>query len=95
MTLEGERSVITIFFQSHLLRTAFLAMYIQEAVVAFGCSSDLQRRATGFEQAKDIAMKCRSMRLLGSSALHLAYIAAGRLDGFLEEGLKPWDAAAG
>ena len=32
---------------------------------------------------------------MGSAALDLAYVAAGRLDGFWEFGLKPWDMAAG
>jgi myo-inositol-1(or 4)-monophosphatase len=31
----------------------------------------------------------------GSAALDLAYVAAGRFDGFWEEGLAPWDMAAG
>jgi myo-inositol-1(or 4)-monophosphatase len=39
--------------------------------------------------------QCRGSRRLGSAALDLAYIAAGRLDGFWELGLKPWDVAAG
>ena len=38
---------------------------------------------------------CRGSRRLGSAALDLAYVAAGRLDGFWERGLKPWDVAAG
>ena len=38
---------------------------------------------------------CRGSRRLGSAALDLAYLAAGRLDGFWEMGLKPWDVAAG
>jgi myo-inositol-1(or 4)-monophosphatase len=37
----------------------------------------------------------RGTRRLGSAALDLAYLAAGRLDGFWELGLKPWDVAAG
>ena len=32
---------------------------------------------------------------MGSAALDLAYVAAGRFDGFFEFGLKPWDIAAG
>lgn len=36
-----------------------------------------------------------SIRRAGSAALDLAYIAAGRLDGFWEFSLKPWDIAAG
>jgi myo-inositol-1(or 4)-monophosphatase len=31
----------------------------------------------------------------GSAALDLGYVACGRLDGFYEENLKPWDTAAG
>jgi len=37
----------------------------------------------------------RGTRRLGSAALDLAYLAAGRLDVFYELGLKPWDVAAG
>ncbi|GAC1609809.1 MAG: hypothetical protein NVS4B10_25340 [Myxococcales bacterium] len=38
---------------------------------------------------------CRGTRRLGSAALDLAYVAAGRLDGFYEMNLKAWDVAAG
>lgn len=37
----------------------------------------------------------QGVRRSGSAALDLAYVAAGRLDGFWERGLKPWDMAAG
>lgn len=39
--------------------------------------------------------KCAGVRRTGSAALDLAYVAAGRLDGFWELGLRPWDIAAG
>ena len=35
------------------------------------------------------------IRRYGSAALDLAWVAAGRFDGFWERGLKPWDIAAG
>lgn len=38
---------------------------------------------------------CTGMRRAGAAALDLAYVAAGRLDGFFEYNLKPWDMAAG
>lgn len=38
---------------------------------------------------------CAGLRRPGSAALDLAYVAAGRLDGFFEKGLRPWDVAAG
>lgn len=39
--------------------------------------------------------KCQGLRRPGAAALDLAYVAAGRLDGFFEKTLKPWDIAAG
>ena len=44
---------------------------------------------------KAIAGNSAGIRRAGSAALDLAYVAAGRLDGFFELGLKPWDMAAG
>lgn len=38
---------------------------------------------------------CAGLRRPGAAALDLAYVACGRLDGFFEKGLKPWDIAAG
>jgi myo-inositol-1(or 4)-monophosphatase len=40
-------------------------------------------------------MAARGMRRLGSAAIDLAYVAAGRFDGFWEVSLNPWDMAAG
>lgn len=37
----------------------------------------------------------RGVRRLGSAAIDLAYVACGRMDGFFEYGLHPWDVAAG
>ena len=39
--------------------------------------------------------RARAVRRLGSAALDLCYVAAGRMDGFWEQDLKPWDIAAG
>ena len=39
--------------------------------------------------------QAQAVRRLGSAALDLCYVAAGRLDGFWEQGLHPWDTAAG
>lgn len=43
----------------------------------------------------DLFTDVADMRRAGSAALDLAYVAAGRFDGFWELGLKPWDFAAG
>ncbi|QPQ55500.1 inositol monophosphatase [Allosphingosinicella flava] len=42
-----------------------------------------------------VAPEVAGTRRFGSAALDLAWVAAGRYDGFWEEGLKPWDTAAG
>lgn len=43
----------------------------------------------------DFFEKVRAMRIMGSAVLDQCYVAAGRIDGFWEYGLKPWDVAAG
>ena len=43
----------------------------------------------------DLLAGCTDLRRAGAAALDLAYVACGRLDGFWEIGLKPWDIAAG
>jgi myo-inositol-1(or 4)-monophosphatase len=47
------------------------------------------------EMLKAFSHQCRGIRRAGSAALDLAYVAAGRYDGYWELGLKPWDLAAG
>jgi myo-inositol-1(or 4)-monophosphatase len=44
---------------------------------------------------KKLAGKVRGMRLLGSAALEMAYVAAGRLDGYVSMSLNAWDFGAG
>ncbi len=44
---------------------------------------------------EEIFIKCSGMRRMGTAAIDLAYLAAGRFQGFWEIGLQPWDMAAG
>ena len=44
---------------------------------------------------KELTQKTSGLRRPGAASLDLAYVAAGRLDGFWEFGLSPWDMAAG
>jgi myo-inositol-1(or 4)-monophosphatase len=43
----------------------------------------------------NIFQECADIRRAGAASLDLAYVAAGRMDGYWELGLKPWDLAAG
>lgn len=51
--------------------------------------------ALALDQTNEIMLKTLGLRQSGSAALDLAYVAAGRLDGFWQYGLSPWDIAAG
>ena len=44
---------------------------------------------------RTMTTQCAGIRRAGAAALDLAYVASGRLDGFFEIGLSPWDIAAG
>jgi myo-inositol-1(or 4)-monophosphatase len=46
-------------------------------------------------QLDHLAFQAQGIRRAGAAALALAYVAAGRLDGFWESTLHPWDHAAG
>ena len=57
------------------------------------------KRSAPFEATLDqfelLTRTCRGIRRLGSAAIDLAYVAAGRMEAFWEYSLKPWDTAAG
>ena len=46
-------------------------------------------------QMRAVLPKVRDIRRAGAAAVDLAYVACGRLDGFWEMDLQPWDTAAG
>ena len=48
-----------------------------------------------FARARRIYDRCHDIRRLGAASVELCYTACGRLDAYLEHGLKPWDYAAG
>lgn len=58
----------------------------------FRANADLD---TYLEMLRVLMPQVAGIRRAGSAALDLAYVAAGRVDGFWELGLKPWDTAAG
>jgi myo-inositol-1(or 4)-monophosphatase len=72
------------------------AAELVEAVVCtgfpYGDRDKLPQMIAAFGKFTELA---RGSRRLGSAAIDLAWVAAGRLDGFWEMGLRPWDVAAG
>ena len=65
------------------------------ALVATGFSYSSETRAAQAEILRTILPRVRDIRRIGSAALDLSYLAAGRLDVHFERGLNPWDHAAG
>lgn len=70
---------------------------LPRALIATGFSPYLteHEKAVQYELAMKIGKECSAIRITGSAALDLAYVACGRLDGYFESGLKIWDVAAG
>lgn len=69
---------------------------LEGALLATGFPYDIRERLPEtLARMGRILGVAQGVRRAGSAALDLAYVAAGRLDGFWEEHLKPWDTAAG
>ncbi len=68
--------------KSALIGTGFPFRQLEHLEAYLGILRDIMRNTAGIRRA-------------GSASLDLAYVAAGRLDGFWEFGLSPWDMAAG
>jgi myo-inositol-1(or 4)-monophosphatase len=68
---------------------------LERSLVATGFSYDAGRRAEQARILGHVLPHVRDVRRAGAAAIDLAWVAAGRLDGYYERGLKPWDWAAG
>ena len=67
-----------------------------ETIVAIGTAPYQKELAhENFQRFERIFMKCQDIRRTGSAAMDLAYVACGRIGGFFEARLQPWDFAAG
>ena len=68
---------------------------LNQAMVCTGYPYDVRGRDNFVRNFKNFILHAQGVRRDGSAALDLAYVACGRFDGFWEEGLRPWDVAAG
>ena len=70
--------------------------FLVQSLVATGFPYDIHTHLPRIiEQTRSVLPKVRDIRRCGAAAVDLAYVACGRLDGFWEMDLKPWDTAAG
>jgi myo-inositol-1(or 4)-monophosphatase len=71
------------------------ARFLNDSLVSTGFPSGHRHKNVNIHFYYQLAMTTHGVRRGGSAAIDLAYTACGRLDGFWEFGLNPWDMAAG
>jgi myo-inositol-1(or 4)-monophosphatase len=68
---------------------------LEEALLATGFPPDLRGQERTLDWWRYFSLRTRSLRRTGSTALNLAYVAAGRFDGYWAFDNHPWDVAGG
>jgi myo-inositol-1(or 4)-monophosphatase len=68
---------------------------LNSAMLCTGFPYNVRERPNFARDFSNFTMNAQAVRRDGSAALDLAYVACGRFDGFWEDGLNPWDIAAG
>lgn len=68
---------------------------LAQALVGTGFSYESERRRRQAESLAGLLPRCRDIRCMGSAALNLCWVAAGRLDAYFEQDTKLYDYAAG
>jgi myo-inositol-1(or 4)-monophosphatase len=68
---------------------------LEEGILALGFSKSAESVEKCLELYQFYARRARKLRAMGSAALDMAYIASGRIDAYIEQGIKIWDIAAG
>jgi len=68
---------------------------LAEAVVSVGLAKTGETINANFPLLQQMVHRVRKCRVLGSAALDMAYVACGRLDAYIEQGISLWDIAAG
>ncbi len=68
---------------------------IEESILYVGCGKDEKTLKAGLERFHNASKRARKMRMMGSAALGMAYVATGRLDAYVESRISLWDIAAG
>jgi myo-inositol-1(or 4)-monophosphatase len=68
---------------------------LSDAMITIGFSKTIEGMDKGLTKFQSLGKKVRKTRMMGSAALGMAYVACGRLDGYIEEQISLWDIAAG
>ena len=68
---------------------------LEESLVCTGFAYAVRETHYNLDNFRQFVLKTQGVRRDGSAAMNLAYVAAGRFDGFWERGIQAWDMAAG
>lgn len=68
---------------------------VGDAVIAMGFSKSRENMERSIPHLNRLARRAKKIRIMGSAALELAYVASGRLDAYIERTINIWDIAAG
>jgi myo-inositol-1(or 4)-monophosphatase len=68
---------------------------LEDALVAASFAPNVPRGSIEVARFIEVLHRCQAVRRLGSAALNLCYVAAGRLDAYFAANIKVWDVAAG
>jgi myo-inositol-1(or 4)-monophosphatase len=68
---------------------------LEDAILSVGFAKSNQSIRTGLPLLQHYAQQVRKCRMMGSATLDMAYVACGRLDGYIESTISLWDIAAG
>lgn len=71
------------------------AVGIEKAAIATGFPAGADHSDSALHKLNDLIQRYKKVRMLGSAALAIAYVAAGRVDAYYEESINLWDIAAG
>jgi len=82
------------FLNGERLRVSPVAA-LDKALLVTGFAYDQEGRRRNLKHFSEFAMRAQGIRRTGSAAIDLCYVASGRVDGFWELALYPWDVAAG
>lgn len=68
---------------------------LDECIIAMGFSKNQENLDKSLPHLIRLSRRAKKIRIMGSAALELAYVASGRLDAYIERTINLWDVAAG
>ncbi|WP_028357854.1 inositol monophosphatase family protein [Brackiella oedipodis] len=83
------------FLNNRRIRVNTHNIHLHQALIAAGTVLAPQEKTEFVQNIPNVIQKCSGYRRIGTTALELAYVAAGRLDGYIARRRNAWDTAAG